>query len=581
MASFIDNLDIFRTSFTFSNRTSSIFSKMFTLSYVVLFIYFSTVSLINITVDNKIEVTNVFTYEDNYTTNLDTYKQMNIILYMQIYSNDSTTLDEKETLQLIDTKLDIKVFSINSFNNKYQTNKLSTFKCGQNQSILIYCLTYDINSMSDFLTIAFDKPVLLPQSDFDQYLADYTIRYHVDYYFTKAECDKKNFFKVGDIHSYLLKFNEVFKDNGLFGYLSNTYGSFKLIFNNRVTNGDYVFSFNILRLALDASVLLQKSFYFEAFQYNNMVTKPSHSLLSFTFKVMPLAQSYYFNYKKLQTSLAEIGGILNVVKFIGVTIILLINFVKQHSYIASQFYNNKIIFKERSSAKVLTPFDNSTSKVGLTPNELPVRLGLGVKSKTRNNIELSSPSKLSEGHEVNFLNSKFIHKKLSLPINLDNTLSEKEQLRALLRKLKVNLKNSFNIVSFLKIICLGYCLKARRTKFNIYRDMISENLKKMDFIYFMEKIKQIDILSYLLLDESQQVMMELVEKEQVIYDTAQKRCYISNKWSTEKFTESDKLQKLCQFVNKFRNNTCSELDKKFLEIINKEVAVIGKLKDRT
>jgi hypothetical protein len=564
MASFIDNLDIFRTGFTFSNQISTVFSKIFTLSYVVLFLYFAAMSLITITVDNKIEVTNVFTYETNYTSDVNTYKQMNIILYMQLYSNNATTLDDKEAQQLIDSNLDIKVYSINSAINRYQSNKLANYKCGQKQNMLLYCLTHEVNSLSDFISITFNKPILLPQSDFNDFLNSYTIRYHIDYYFIKDCSEENSFFKVGEVNNYLLTDNQVFKDNGLFGYISNTYGSFKLIFNNKSVNRDYIFFFNILRLNLDSSVFFSRNFVFDSFQYNKMITDDTNNLLSFSFNVMPLAQTYYFKYKKLQTSLAEAAGILNIIKFIGVTIIIILNFVRQHSHVAGQFYKNNMIFKKTLLSKPNSPLDSSASNNNLKPVS-----PFGLVPKKDNFVETRGRNEESS-----------IPKILIRPRSSTGILSEEEQLQALVKSLRVKNNKLFNLVSFLKILCFGCCNKTRRTKFHIYKNLVYENLKRMDFMYFMEKIKQIDVLAYLLLDETQRAMLDFIDKEQVIYSTIYKSCVFRSKWNAD-LSENDKVQKLTRFIQRFRNNTCSELDRKFLQVINEDVTIIGKLGGRT
>jgi hypothetical protein len=576
MASFIEYLDIFRTSFTFSNRISSTFSKIFTISYVALFFYFTLSALLSIYVGNTINVTNVTTFDKQFSTTDDFYKQMHVILYIQLYANDGTALDEEATERIINSNLDIKISQINSHMSHYQTAHLNTYQCLSKHSILTYCLSYDINSISDFLSITFNKPLLVTTEEFNTFLDNYSIRFHIDYYFTKSTCTSDfNFFKVEDIFAYLLQNNQNYDDNGIFDYVKNTYGFFTLNLNKKAINTSYEFSYNVLQLNLDSSVLMKQNYSFFAFQYNNRAIKTSRNLLSFRFQLLPLVETYYFSYKKIQTGLAEVAGLLNVIKFIGVTLIIVINFFKQHTSVTNQFYNKNIIFgRDPGKWAYEVPPMSSNVKNTILDTSNPS----GTVKKLNDYRKLSGLQLVQK--QIEFKNERVYTFDSNLKLSKVEpkarvVVTNVPQYKKYLDEFKID-KFRFSSLATLRLLCLGKCIRSKRSSFKIYISMIFENLRKMDFMYMIDKVNQIDVITHLLLDDSQKALLKYIQKEQVYFDNSGNRTYFVSKHD-KVLDDSQKIQAMSDFFNRVKGNRCSDVDRKLLSLLDEELITCSKI----
>jgi hypothetical protein len=585
--SLLENLDIFRTGFTFSNQTSTWFSKFFTFSYLALFIYFTASSVILIYFNNKIVVTNVTTFDKNINTSDTTfYKQMNIIFYIQLYANDGSVLTEKSTTELLSQYMSFKLSSYNSNfpNYFYKSNALEPNRCGGSGNMIVYCLTHSINSIHDHLAITLNKPILIDTDEFNNFINTYTMRFHIDYYFSKSNCNVKEiFFKTGDIFNYLLGNNQVFFDNGIFDYVKNTYNSFDLKFNKSMLYTNYQLNLNRLNLELDSGVFLSSRYEFRSFQFESIVVGETSNVLSFVFKVVPLLQSYYFRYSKIQTSLAEMAGLLNVFKFIGMFIVIIMNYIKQHNCLASKFYNKNIIMKEdmcsylhnknKSEMRILTPQNETNIRLNLNnvagDINKPVRKTSRLKFKTDKHPFGDNP------HDLVFtLTHKFNIKKTSKR-NVIPGNSEKDNFG---KYISEHMKDggSFSDLSMISLLCWGKCFRRRRYEFNIFLDMIKENLRKMDFMYIMEKINQVNILTYLLLDDSQKEVMRYIQKDQIYYDNVDNKTYIVNKCE-KRLTEDLRVEALSMYFSRVRGNNLTDVDKKLMGLIDEKLLICAKL----
>ncbi len=66
-----------------------------------------------------------------------------------------------------------------------------------------------------------------------------------------------------------------------------------------------------------------------------------------------------------------------------------------------------------------------------------------------------------------------------------------------------------------KLFTWGNCSNKKKIQFKIVMKMIKKNFKKMEFIRLIENIQQIDVLTYLMLDETQKLLFKCVDKKQI------------------------------------------------------------------
>jgi hypothetical protein len=343
-----DQIDIFRTDFKFSTTISSVFGKGFTILYLIAFIFFSIQAIIIVFMDNTMSVSNITTYDADFIKNDSVYYQrMNIIVYIQLYSNANSILDQAETTRLLDTYLQATTSSFENDKMIYRIKPLGANQCGVVGSMAVYCLSYDVYTKDDFLSINFNKPVLASQDSFDKFIQDYTIRFHINYYFTQPGCKTPYFFKTGELNQYLISRNVNFHSGNIFEYILTTHGSHTVKFSkDHRTENSITFNFKNMNLVYDTSVLIGETHYFNSFVLGSKVFETTTNLISFNFRILPIIETYIFRYKKLQASFAEIGGIMGVFRFAGYFLIVIINNVKQQLYFSELMYKKNIVFSD-------------------------------------------------------------------------------------------------------------------------------------------------------------------------------------------------------------------------------------------
>ena len=132
----LDILDIFRTSYSFSNNISSTTGKMATVIYLVLFLYLSLNSIITVMSRSDKNVVMQQTYNNMFTTSSDYYKKLNIIFSVGVYRTDNALVTNPQ--DVLSEFLTIKISSINSQCLKYKIDDFVNSQIYTNLNTVTY-----------------------------------------------------------------------------------------------------------------------------------------------------------------------------------------------------------------------------------------------------------------------------------------------------------------------------------------------------------------------------------------------------------------------------------------------------------
>jgi hypothetical protein len=424
-ASLWDIMDMFNTQFSFSNRVSSSTGKIATFFYVVFFMYLSIVALLSVFSRRYKNVFTQQTYDLNFSTDAEYYKKLHVIIGIAVYRNDNILVTNADSLLKQYFNFQMSYISSNCID--YRTSNFYDKKISENNNLVTYFTTYDINTLNDFLKISIDKSVLKTDADIDEFFKKYRIKFHLDYYFLK---DKEILIqKTRELFKTLSNENPLFLEYEIIDYIYRTKNQDYLIINSKnyqAALNNIKYSFNPFILKLDPEIILSSSYEFKGFNLESKVKDEfSSSLASFLFKLSPRAETFSFSYKKISASFAEIAGIMNVVKFVLYFGIIIMTFIKRNQFFMNELYHNEILVKKfRTNRNFQTQYGSYSDNAALLPKEKKEEEFRGknnlIKDSSENTLSkqisiitrrfsLSKNSKTFNIHKFNF-NSQEIQK---------------------------------------------------------------------------------------------------------------------------------------------------------------------------
>lgn len=182
--SYLDCVDIFRTPITFSNRLSSTPGKVCTIIYFGMFLYLYLSGILTVFNRESKKVTEINSYNPNFQTDSDYFKNLNINTYLQLYRTDNQKL-EKKPEEILKELLKFQISYINSKSLKYTLINMYDKLVYSKDNLIIFIADYQINTLSDFFKFSIDKQSLKSDKDIELFFKTYTIRINVDYFFLK------------------------------------------------------------------------------------------------------------------------------------------------------------------------------------------------------------------------------------------------------------------------------------------------------------------------------------------------------------------------------------------------------------
>ena len=259
------------------------------------------------------------------------------------------------------------------------------------------------------------------------------------------------------------------------------------------------------------------------------------------------------NYQKIQTLLAQLGGICNFLFFLGFFISKAENNYRMNSFLGNELFIFPKIVEGKKNIK------RSADSI------MPAKNTMEMSKSSR-----SSPKKLLSVRER-------IKNVLSSSLRFKNNLEEKnEENLECYQKIK-NRENFFTIGfwGFVKLI-----LKFHRffltTKERLYLRSKEQISEQMDILKIMKKVQEIDKLKRILLSEEQLYLFNLVSKPMVILEKSrdtQKLFFMDKRFkfdaSEKPNLERERLKKNYESVNAHVEN--SEVDKRLLKLIDEDV----------
>src|SRR5690606_28524646 len=155
---------------------------------------------------------------------------------------------------------------------------------------------------------------------------------------------------------------------------------------------------------------------------------------------------------------------------LGILLILIINYLKQHIFYASHVYNRVIILMNESNiqseAKNLKLFPLSTMRKGSESNTLK---------------DIPEPAKQNIAKKETFFITEDLKLKNTFIEKSNNIAIEKEtKILTFLKTNKKLKKSKFKTFYLFQTLCFGTCIKSKKIQFNILMEMIKKNFKKMD-----------------------------------------------------------------------------------------------------
>lgn len=601
MASIWDQLDIFQSGYTFSNKISSSWGKAFTLVYFGLFMYLTVSGMLKVVTRTDKTILLENRLNSKFTTDSSYYKNLHVIFNVGVYRNDNVLVTNPE--EILKEFLTIKITNINSQCLKYKIDSLYNYKVYSNNNLVTYFTSYDINSLNDFFKITVDKQLLKTDAELNEFLNTYKIRVHLDYYFLQTT--NTYLTKLEDYETLLKDNNPVYFQYDLLDYLTTTKGSKAIRLDNQsiLAKQNYILSFNAYNLSIDPNILFSDSYLFNSFVLENIITNDyDNSLSSFEFKLSPIMKTYNFGFKKISNSIAEIAGLMNSVQFMFYVIITFVSVIKRNQYFSTNIfsknvivknikeivdlYNNKdlklkSIYEPRLMKKIVEQNCSSNNQVSLYDRNIQIisYLGMNRKAEQIKIIQSSAANLETKGNQVNKLVEKvyYMDDNMNLQPRKNPTLKG-DKISNILNFLERSRNNkiiNFPILSFFKQNICTCCSRSMNSKVSrkIFFNFMSRNIEKMDMIQIQNKLDLIDILKYLLLDRNQLTLLSLVEKEQMVIDYETKEVSFQQKYSQD-FSQDETINTLIQMNENMKRDTLSVIDKKLLSILDTELVSI-------
>jgi hypothetical protein len=633
-------MDIFNTQFSFSNRVSSTSGKVATFLYVGFFMYLSIVALMSVFSRTYKNVFTQQTYNLKFTTDAEYYKKLHLILSIAVYRTDNVLVENPEIILKEFFNFQMSYISSNCFD--YRTLNFYDKKISQNNNMVTYFTTYDINTLNDFLKISMDKTVLKSDEDIANFFKKYILKFHVDYYFLKDR--EALILKSKELFSSLSSQNPVFFDNNIIDYIYRTKNQDYLVINskNYLSNSNNIqYYFNPYILILDPEIILSTQYKFKSFNLENRVKDEfASSLSSFQFKLSARTETFNFSFKKISSSFAEIAGIMSVIKFVMFLLVIIMTFIKRNQYFMHELYHDEIIIKKfrtrrehrsndmfsqqsvsspkgkdirNNRVKEIThrvkdsedqylnkpssylspghfpPLKLSRNSIYFKSNYTPVSVSSSIKDEdtnkfcseakhyfSHNNVP-RSPSKksalkpdknktrifkINENMDLDEITPYRIPKKL---LREQNGIKKEEINLTLLSKFNIGRRkaNYSCLRLFLTTFVCSCGDKIGKLKRQIFHKVYQKNMEKLDIIWVQKKLNQVDILSYVLLEPRQRVLMEYVKKEQMTLDFESGESKFSNEYAlTKSMSEHVKI------LQNISNEKLDERDKKIIQILD-------------
>jgi hypothetical protein len=364
--SIFDLMDMFQTQFTFSNRVSSTSGKFATLLYIAFFMYLSALAVLEVMGRTKKNVFVQQTYDLNFVTDQNFYKKLHVLMSVGVYRTDNVLVSDPETILKEYLNMQISYISSNCFD--YKTENFYNYKVGQNNFMVEYFRTYDINTLSDFFKVSMEKMPLKTEKQLAEFFKNYTIKIQVDYYFLKTQ--EKKIKRTHELIDILKSENKIYDEHNYFDYILKTKNQDYIMVNGKnyqSSANNIVYYFKPYILKLDPQIMFENYYDFYGFtQSEKLKNEYATSYASFEFRLSANKETYYFTFKKISASFAEIAGIMNVLKFIMYIFVVIITFIKRNQLFTDQLYDRDVIvsnYKVKSLNLAKKPFgENNTSK---------------------------------------------------------------------------------------------------------------------------------------------------------------------------------------------------------------------------
>ena len=629
--SFLDDMDIFQSNIQFSNKVSTTIGKTFTICYTIFFLYISLSSLgAAIFYPTKNIITTVTKGDYNLSEIDNLSNKMHLVIYIELYtSNSSISLDSINTPAIFQDYLEAKISFVDSKNFNYNKQNMFDSLCGQNNNIMVFCIDYQINSFQDFMLISLNRNAVMSSEKMDNFFNTFNFRFHMDYYFLSPN-ENIFYFNWNELELNYRNKNPFFIENNCFDYIKSTYGYYSKIMETidyASGKNNIALNFQVTNLELDTGIVFKKYHIFNSFSLINKEIILSNNLFSVTLEVASQIQRVEFFYKKIFEYFAEISGTMEFIRFILVCLMIIVDLTKDNILFSSKMLKRSVLISKNTkndindkctfmkfaktelndvsqNRSLNNPLEND-NLMNNSPNiNLIPDLSRDPKNKYKNLF-----SKVSINNY--FLNSKNLNNNLDvssspvktkiieiIPPEIDKKCEKGEigegsynicenlnlrQLNQEIVKKKTfkedlleydlkhkSLKDSKFSTCSIFYIYLCFCSKPKQQMYvrrKLYISMIKKNSKLLDVFKIQKKLRLLDILIYLILDERQFGLLKYISKEQMLYNTEKDDFSFICKYKN--YMDKDKMyEHFNSYIEDIKASRLSEKDVKLLNVLD-------------